>query len=555
MALRAVSASDDSLQLPDLSSLRLNALCNSRRTQELGQLAAYADCRQYEGLQYNWDGQLEGYAGEADIGAGYYVAMSKRRPSTRYNLGKLIRARLTAMALGEDRWPEVTVPGDPDAEDYCKALALESKLQQRMQEARDKGGACGTAVVSFAFVDGKPRVNIHDAKSIYPIRWVDRDEKVLGAVLKCYRYPRTVYERESGKPKQVWFYFARYWDEQLEIVWDPISEELAQRGTWSSAVKSYAVQHGSGECPVYWVQNLPDSEREDGVSDIDGLGDQFDQINRLLSATAKGTIANVDPTLVIHDDQGKNNGLVRKGSGSAIFSKGGAEYLELKGESVKAAGEVVRMIVQHCLDIAGVVIGDPQKMGVQAQSAQALKMLYLPMCNQCDLLRSQYGQLIVAVLRGMLRAARRIGQTAPGPVIVTPDGIRVQQKPVVILPPRITKVEPDPGSDSETTEVVEERTPGESDRLELKWPPYFALSMLDVQAMVVAATTAKGQTISQRTAIKFTSTPFGVTDVDKEQAEIDVEKERDALLMASSMGDDQGPPGAGSDSGSDAGEE
>jgi hypothetical protein len=530
--------------MPDLSGIRLSLLCGSPRTQQLGELDAYADCRQYDGLRYNWDGQLMGYAGEADIGPGYYVAMDKRRPNTRFNLGKLIRTRLSAMALGEDRWPEVTVPGDPDAEDYCKALALESKLQQRMQEARDKGGAMGTAVVSFSFLEGKPRVKCHDAKHMHPVRWNDRDEYVLGAVVKAYRYTRTVYERDTGRPKQVGFFACRYWDENVEIVWDPIPEEIARRENWSSIVKSYAVQHGYGECPVYWCQNLPDSEREDGVSDIDGLGDTFDQINRLLSATTKGTIANVDPTLVVHDEQGKNPGLIRKGTGQAIFSPGGAEYLELKGDSVKTAQGLVEGLVQQSLAIAGVVVGDPVKMGVAALSAQALRMLYLPMCNQCDLLRPQYGQLIVSVLRGMLRAARLIGNTEPGPVQLTADGIRIQSRPVVILPPKITKVDPDPGSDSGTTEEVKELTPGESDRLELKWPPYFQASMPDILAMVQAATTAKGQTISQRTAIKFTSTPFGVSDIDKEQAEIDVEKERDALLMQMPGDDGGGPPGA-----------
>ena len=524
---------DEQLQLPDLSRIRLDALCSGARAIQLGTLDMYADCRQYEGVKYDWDGRQMGYAGEADIQPGWFVPMAQRKPNVRYNLGRLIRRRLTAMALGEDRWPEITVPGDPDAEDYCKALVLESQLQQRMQEARDKGGAVGTAVVSFGFVEGKPRVRIHDAKHCYPIRWVDRDEYMLGAILKTYRYPRTVYTSD-GKPKQVMFYSARYWDEQLEIVWDPIPEELAKNGKWSG-VKSYAVQHGFGECPVYWTQNQPDSEREDGISDIDSLEDDFDAVNRLLSATGKGTAANVDPTLVIKDDRPKNSGVIHKGSGNAIFSKGGAEYLELKGDAVRAATETVAVIVQHCLDVAGVVIGDPAKMGARALSAQALKMLYLPMCNQCDVLRTQYGTLIVKVVRGMLRAARVINATAPGPVLTTQDGVKIQTRPVVILPPRIEKTEPEePGG--ETTETQTERNPGTSDRLELKWPPYFPLSMTDVQEMVTAGSGAvQGKLISQRTGVKFVSTPFGIQDVDKELADIDVETERAALQQAEAM--------------------
>jgi len=512
------------LNLPALRGLRLNELCSGARFRALDKLDQYADCRQYDQLIHNWDGHRLGYSGEADVIWPGYVSLDKRRPNVRYNLGKLIISRLTAMALGEESWPEVTVPGDAEAEDYCKALAQESRLEQKVQEARSKGGGCGTAVLSFAFVDGAPRVNVHEAKHCYPMRWADRDEHMLAEVLKVYRYSRTVYV--DGRPTLKDFYFARYWDQEVEVVWDPIPSERAQDGTWSGAVRSFSVRHGYGECPVYWAQNLADSEREDGVSDIDGLDTTFDRVNHLLSATTKGTIANVDPTLVIKDEAGKNPGVVHKGSGQAIFSPGGAEYLELQGTAVAAAKDLAQELVRYCLNTAGVVVGEPEKMGGKAQSAQALKMLYLPMCNQCDLLRVQYGGLIVRVLRGMLRAARLVGTTEPGPVFTTADGLRIQQKPVVILPPKVEKQDK-PGGERESSiqeDVVTERVPGESDRLELKWPPYFLPSMLDIQAMVEASTKAVGQTISRRTAIKFTASVFGVTDVDREQQELEVER-------------------------------
>lgn len=556
MAAALSSADAFQLNLPSLRTLRLNDLCQGLRFQCLERLDQYADCRQYDALQHNWDGYRLGYAGEAQVFPGYYVQMDKRRPSVRYNLGKLIISRLTAMALGEESWPEVTVPGDPDAEDYAKALAAESKLPQRIQEARNKGGASGTAVVSFSFLDGSPRVKAHEAKHCYPLRWADRDEHVLAAVLKTYRYSRTVYV--DNKPTQADFYFARYWDQDLEVVWDPIPAELARNGTWSTAVRSYTVRHGYGECPVYWAQNLPDSEREDGISDIDGLDTTFDKINHLLSSTTKGTIANVDPTLVILDEPGRNPGVVHKGSGQAIFSKGGAQYLELRGDSVKTAQLLCGDLIRYCLNVAGVIVGEAEKLSGAAQSAQALKILYLPMCNQCDLLRVQYGSLIEQVLRGMLRAARLIGSAEPGPVITTPDGLRIQQKPVVILPPRIESVDvPDPSTGRSVKEqAVTDRVPGESDKLELKWPPYFQPTMQDVSFMVQAVTGAIGKTIAQRTGIKFTANVFGVTDVDQEQAEIDAERsiaveeqgalmDRAAAADAAAGGNEGGPPGEG----------
>lgn len=524
------------LTAPELAGLRLDLICSGGRFHALDNLDAYAKCRQYERLRYNWDGNLQGYAGEADIAPGWYVPLKLRKPDTRFDLGKLIISRLTAMALGEERWPELRFEDDPDAEDYCKALARESQLQSRIQEARNKGGACGTAVVSFAFVKGKPRVKVHEAKHIFVFRWEDRDELTIGACLKVYPYRRTVWE--AGKPKEKTFYSARFWDTQKETVWDPIPEELARNGSWATSVKSYTVVHGYGECPVYWTQNLPDSENEDGQSDIQGLTDTFDVVNRLLSATSKGTIANVDPTLVIKDNPVNNKGAIRKGSDNAIWSPGGAEYLELQGNAVKTAKELADALVKLCLDTAGVVLGDPQKMSGSAQSAAALKMLYMPMVNQCDLLRTQYGRLITAVLLGMLRAARLVGSLPPGPVQTTADGTLVQSKPTILLPPRLERPEQkdtDPArpvreQDKPGEPKMVERVPGESEDLTLHWPPYFPPTLTDIGAAVDAASKAKGTTISQRTAVKFTAPLFGVEDVDREIAEIDVERERNALM-------------------------
>ncbi len=555
MAVTAAPAQDPTqLNMPALPLIRLTELVAGQRHRTLDRLDQYADCRQYDALQFNWDGQRLGYGNEQAIFPGYYVMLEKRRPNVRYNLGKLIITRLTAMALGEESWPQVTVPGDEEAEDYVQALATESRLQERVQEARNRGGASGTAVVSFTFVDGTPRVKSHEAKHMHPIRWADKDEHVLGSVLKTYRYQRTVWV--DGKPTQKDFYFARYWDEQLETVWDPIPAEMAQAGTWARGVRSYTVRHGYGECPVYWTQNLPDSEREDGISDIDGLEDTFDRINHLLSATAKGTIANVDPTLVIKDDPVKNVGVIQKGTGQALFSKGGAEYLELRGESVKTATALSEFLIQMCLNTAGVVVGDPDKMGSKAQSSLALKMLYLPMCNQCDLLRVQYGSLIERVLRGMLRAARVIGSAEPGPPILTADGVKLQFKPTVVLPPKVEKADK-PGGEGErstTEEVITERTPGTSDRLELKWPPYFQPTMVDVQAMAEAVTKLNGVTISQRTAVKYTAPVMGVTDVDQELAEIDVERAQKVEEQGQLM-DRQAAADAAAGGGQDGGDE
>lgn len=500
-----------------LRGLRVDLFCDSPRFRDLDKSDAYFAARQYEHLRYDWNGNYQGYGDSADIAPGWFVPLRQRKPAIRINLPRYIVRKLTAMLLGEDRWPELTVDGDEDAEDFAKTLIDESNLRIKLEEARDMGGMCGTAVASFAFVEGKPRVQVHRAKHIYVLRWADRYEFRPAEVLKVYRYTKREINKE-GKPVEVVYYFARYWSETVEVVWDPIPQEVAKTGQWADVVKSYLVQHDYGECPVYWCQNLPDSENEDGLSDYDGLLDEVDGINRLLSATHKGTVANVDPTLVIKDEPTSNEGNIRKGSENAIFSPGGAEYLELKGDSVKTALMLTDKLVRWVLEVAQVVSGDPDKLSGAAKSAAALRVLYQPMINQCDKYRSQYGRgLLIPLLQGMLRAAKRIGSQAAGPVLVTADGRRIQERPVLTLPPRLETVSRE-SADGESTEVQRtvERNPGQSERIQLKWPPYFRPGLAEVNQATDAALKAQGKLVSDKTATKFIAPMFGVEDISAE---------------------------------------
>ena len=422
--------------LQALQRIDIVSLCKATRCAALDAGERYYDGSQYDHMKFDWNGNYQGSADAADIAPGWYVPINHRKPSVRLKLPKLVVSRFTAMLLGEDRFPRISVEGDDEAEDYVNALAQESGLRSKIQEARDKGGASGTAVMSFAFIDGKPRLQVHRAKHMHVLQWADRYMLRPSTAFKCYKYQKSIIHQ--GKIKEVAFYYARLWTEGVEVIWEPIPEEAAKDGSWVRSVQNYAVEHEYGECPVYWIQNLPDSDNEDGTSDYAGLEPNFDEINRLMSSTSKGTIANVDPTLVVKADPATNGGSIRKGSENAIYSEKGAEYLELSGTSIKTARELVREILGYCLDVAGVVLGEPDKISGAAKSAAAMKMLYQPMINQCDKLRAQYGDNgIIPLLKGMLKAAKKIGSTEPGPVIVTDDGRRVQQKPTVTLEPRV----------------------------------------------------------------------------------------------------------------------
>jgi hypothetical protein len=495
----------------------LRALCEDERFRLLDRQESYFRATQDTGKRYNWDGQID-VGAEATIRPGWVVPYHQRRPTCRYDMAKLIVRRTTSMVFGQDRFPEIRIEGDPEAEDYAQALATEARLAVKMGEARNLGGAVGTAVLTFGFRDGLPRVHVHNAKHILVLQWDDFDERRPAVVLKAYSSPRQVYDAAEKRTKRKEYWTVTVWTMNDETIWRDIPEEVAALPNWQMWPRASYHVHGYGFCPVYWIQNRPCSEEVDGEGDYEGQETTLDEINRLLSATTKGTIANVDPTLVVKMDPAQNTGEVFKGSSNALFSPGGAEYLELKGTAVQTAERQLERLRAYVLDVAGVVMADPEKLAGAAQSAKALEILYQPMLANCDELREQYGEHgIKPMLRDMLRVARAF---LSAPAVTLADGSTVQSK--VILPPKVETTVNDDGSETVT---ITERTPGTSENISLNWRPYFAATWDDIVKAATGIKTANGgrPTISQRTGVQAIAPLLGVKNVDAEMAQIEEE--------------------------------
>ncbi len=508
-----------------LQSLPLSAYCDTSRFRDLDRLESYYRCAQDDHKKYDWDGAFLGYGAEADISPGWFVPYKRRRPSSRYDLAKVIVNRLTSMLFGIDRFPELRVPGDPDAEDYAKALAETSRLPMRMAEARSLGGACGSVCLAWGFVRGVPRVHVMNAKHCTVLRWADRSELRVGAAIQAYSFHKQVIE--NGKVVVREYFYARYFDENVEIVWEPMPRDVAMTTLWS-AQPSRVMRHDFGFCPFYWVQNVPDSHDPDGESDYDGLCETLDDINQLVSATSKGTKANVDPTLVIKMDPSLNDGPVRRGSDNAIWSTGGAEYLELRGGSTATALALLEKMRAYVLDACSVILADPEKLSGAAQSAQALRILYAPMLAKCDVLREQYTEFAIKpILRDMLAAARKLGTAQKE--LVTSNGERVLVSQPVRLPPRVIE--------EDGVSRLVERKPGVSSDIVCNWNPYFTPTWQDIKTAAEAVKLANGgkAVISQQSAVASVQSLFGVTDVQAELHKIHEEGERDLRMAQEAM--------------------
>lgn len=509
---------DQHFGIGDLGDQRIVALASCVRVAELTYLESHFKGTQYDSLDHHADGTMIGAPGDLSVGLPTaYVPIRSRRPSSRARIARSIVKSTTDMLFGHNRSPKLIIEGDDDAQDYVQELAEQSHLMMRMSEARNYGGSQGTAIMSFRFFQNKPRISVHNPRCMFPVEWADRGERRLSRVLECEKYMQD-YVEDDGSSRQKELYSVRYWDEEIEIIWDPISREAAETKDWPMQ-PSMTVRHGFGFCPVYWIQNADNGSKPDGLGDYDASDcEHFSDTDRTLSQTTRGVHANGDPTLVMMEDPATRRDL-EKGEGNVLWARGGASYLEISGTALQAGLDLFRVQKELGFDGAQVVKPDPELMA-KAQSAAAMRMLYQPMLSMIGDLRIRYGYYgIIVLMTDMLKAARLVEVTArdePGEIRRTAVGFAFEDNPSVVLPPRFDEK----GN-------KKERTPGEGSNITLLWPAYFASTPADTERTVATATTANGgkPLMSHLSSIQKTADELGVNDPKVELEAIESERE------------------------------
>lgn len=487
----------------NLPQLPLRQIIDGERRLELLKLESYLRGTQNDHKRFDWDGRVMFGDDGLDVQVDSYIPMKRRRPCVSLRLGKVIVKRLTTMLFGHDRFPTLNVEGDPDAQGYIRELSKVAKLKTKMVEARNKGGACGSVFLSYGYVEGKPIMEVHSPGLVDVLEWEDYANRIPSKVLKAYDYRKRVFKGTEAKRETFWR--VKYWDKNIEQTWEDIPDQVAATPAWTQW-RSTVINHGLEKCPVILVQNQPDSENVDGISDFEGQTGDFDELDRLASATQKGTTANVDPTLVINDRKGKDETIVRKGTGTVIFSPQGASYLELSGTSVTAAKEWLHEVKQNQLDEAEVVLLDPEKLAGSGVSAASLRVRFAPMLAKCDILRDQYGEAIVDVMRSLLEMARK-GGVVLDPIIEMKEVEDLEGNPVL-----------DKNGEPKTVTTEVPRNPGSSSRISLKWPPYFPATWEDRKIAIESTKAAAGNqsVLSRETAIELLAPLLDIEDVDAE---------------------------------------
>jgi hypothetical protein len=541
----------------------------------------YFDCTQHDYKQYDFDGRIQRRGSEAmqplitaEV-ASFYIPLRQRRPSAPIRIGKTIVEAFTNMLFGEDRWPRLLCSGDPDTQDYAEALAKEEGLRVAMVQARNLGGATGSVGISWAFDRGKPRVEVHNVRNLYVHEWEDRKKQIVAHVSEFTITHEDEYDALKKRIVRNYYWQRQDWTPDATVSFLPAPFKPGVEPMWIEDPQG-KVQHGFGFCPFVWIQNQPSSDPE-GVPDYHGQYDAMDSLDLLNSVISRGTILNLDPTVVL-----KMNAIVagrtgiKKGSDNALTvgENGDAHYLEIAGSGVTAGLAAKADARASILEACQCVIPDPDQVAAAGTSSVAIKAIYAPMLGKAAVHRELYGAGIKLLIEQQLRVAReRNGRPVTIQVPADPksesesesseaESNSVEAVESIDLPPKMVPVPkpppdppkigpdgiPEPKSEEPEPDIPMfeevERVPGKGERIDLGWGEWFPLTAQDKNQAVQAVQLASGgkAVLSQQTAVEEAATIFN-RDPAEEWGKVQKSNQEDQVRQATMFPPAGGPVG------------
>ncbi len=527
----------------------------TKRFWEMDRREAHYVGRQYAHQEHDWWGmsadQTETISPSIMVPRGFEqpalnVSVRNKRPTSPYHLVRAVVDRFTGLLFSEGRKPEVVVENDADTQEMLRAAMHQCRFWPMMREARTIGGATGTVCVTVHLREGKYAMEVHNGKFL-TVLWKDRRTHTPRGILKQYRFEveRPGRDPDSGDVvnRKVTYLVRRIITEDEDIVFKPVEIE---DGRVPQMEVADHVPHNLGFFPGVWIQNLPVLEDDDGDPDCEGAYQTQDTIDRLLSQANKGTLLNMDPTVVMKVDPkvvALGGGQIRKGSDNTlnVGNEGDAHYLEINGTGITVAMELVERLKQNFLDMVACVIVDPTVISGAAQSAKAIEYLYSPMLEKADILRSQYGDLgIIPLCEIMIKLAswandQRV-ETEAGPARLAID-----------LPKKVTRFEPSfdahAGARPVTHAVPHRLGPG--GHIKLVWGPYFSPTEQDKQLAVNTLVAAKeAGLIDDETAVHAAAQLFKVKEPGQMFKKIKAAQEDEADRAQATLNAGVLPPGA-----------
>lgn len=449
-----------------------------------------------------------------------YVPLKDRAPSVRYGLPAIIVSDTTSLLFDEDHFPAIEL-GDDDSEAQLSRVFKSCNLRMHMQNAAECGSV-GSVGVLLRQLEGRLFVEVMDTTYLTPF-WKKKAPDTLEKVVEKYivrghELIEIGYQIDK-KDKDRDFWFQRDFTEQEEVWYLPwpvsrtVEEEKLSKYDAMQRDEKRTVKHDLGFVPVEWIKNLPGGDETDGRCTFElGLPISV-EIDYLLSQGGRGLKYASDPTLHIKEpgyqnpEGGEGEPLV-KGAANAIVTgpESDVRLLEINGSANAAVLAHVEKLRELALELCSGSRASPDKLST-AQSGRAMELMNQNLIWLASKLRTTYGETALA------RIVKKISKiNARSPIKIEDE----DEVPVGAI---------------------------KAKKVNLKWPPWYAPTATDHQAMSVAiAGYRDAGIISRKTAVRQISHDFDIDDPDQEIRDIDADREADIKLQLKANPPQQGAP-------------
>ena len=529
---------------------KIRRLGLSPRQIDLNRHYAYFRAQQHDDCTVDWDGsQVQDNVGRASIVSqavlqpGYQDLTGQlsnlppryRKPSVPCHLCRLVVSRFSGLLYSEQQNPAWKVPGDQETEGWVQAITEAYGLWAMMAQARDHGGAMGTAVPGFAIVDGRVVFEALDPRWCIPT-FDPKNPRQLEKIEIRYMYPKDVRDSETGLWREESFWYLRIVTKDSDCLWkpQPVGDGSSEPRWEDPSTVEQLTEHGLGFVPYEWILNLPVSDAIDGDPDCLGSYDYFDRIGELDSQIHGGAFRNADPTPVLASDGNVQE--IGTGSKDALkLEKGGTlTFAETSGSSLEVAAKESDRLEDKALQICECVLADQRKTDGAPMTATEITKRTAAMFAKASRMRTQYGARgAVVLMEKLVKAARMLDKgraasdgEADGNGHPIPAGTTVRSR--IIVPPKV-------GDDGKLQDHKLGSVAGA--QLKLVWPPFAQPSPQETNMKVTAAVAARvgGKLITLDTGVRYLAPDFHIEDPRKEIAELRKEPDPGADLAEQSL--------------------
>lgn len=478
---------------------------------------------EYSSRKYKWNGDVaispfqikrpnDLPNGFEEFGAS--IPLDERIPTAPVGLVRTIVNRFTGLLFSVGRLPMVSVPSDSNTEDFLQAVISETNFWAKMVHARNLGGAMGAVAIGFKIVEGDIVIDVVDPRYC-TVEYSDHGRRSLKYLLIQYKYQKNVNDApkysepgdDDAAPEEThthsisrkWYWYRRLVTRSVDVVWEdiPCTDKEPE---WHRLPRKRR-PHNLGFVPYEYISNIPNGDETDGDPDCLGVYGLATSIDALLAQAHYGVISNADPTLsIVTPDPDGLPPVMRKGSDNALIMGTGssASYLEMGGQSLRTALDMVKELEERAFRLAQCVPEAAMLNNQGDKTATEIERTFSSMLEKADMLRVQYGDSIIRLMRKLLTAVRKLEEVRTDPV--TGEAYRE----TVNLPPRLETL---PGG--EAREIS--RSPGQGTHLVLRWGKYFSPTLTDIETAIRLASSAKmDEFLSKADCIRFISPYLGM---------------------------------------------